>query len=226
MSSWFSTSLIITTYYRANRIAQKNKENVDYVSSLFYLLWRMFELGPRYILLGLCAAYFKPWVFIVAAAHVVFVTVLYRFMKAELAGICEDPVEEAEAGNAQGDKNQGEPRKTGCGVPILQHAFLLVLGFIGLFAFINLKEGKTRYLTFFYYLVYYTENMVMVALVIWLADDRLPPPDCYVLIVAPIGIIGHVVCTVIFYFLFHPQTAGKRRVITSRVKLNCRCLRQ
>ncbi|XP_061172140.1 XK-related protein 6-like [Saccostrea echinata] len=235
MSSWVSTSLIITTYYRANRKAQKAKSNVDYVSSLFYLLWRMFELGPRYILLGLCAAYFKPWSFIVAALHVIFVTLLYRFMKAELAGICEDPTEEtpdarsAENGDAGQDENQTEAQKSGskgCGVPMLQHAFLLVLGFIGLFSFINLKEGKTRYLTFIYYVVYYAENMVMVALIIWLADDRFPPPDCYVLVVAPIGIVGHVVCAGIFYLLFHPETSGKRRIVAPRVKINCSCLHQ
>lgn len=255
LASWVSTSLIITTYYRANRKAQKDKQNVDYVSSFFYLLWRMFELGPRYILLGLCAAYFKPWVFIVAVLHVIFVVLLYRFMKAELAGICDDPSEEkpakeneassAENGDVKasgtetenGDATAGENKtenKTddqqgqskGCGVPILQYAFLVILGFIGLFSFINLKEGKTRYLTFIYYVVYYAENLVMVALLVWLADDRLPPPDCYVLVVAPIGIVGHVISAGLFYMCFHPQTAGERRIIAPRVKINCSILRK
>lgn len=255
LASWVSTSLIITTYYRANRKAQKDKQNVDYVSSFFYLLWRMFELGPRYILLGLCAAYFKPWVFIVAVPHVIFVVLLYRFTKAELAGICDDPSEEepakeneavsAENGDVKasgtetenGDATAGENKtenKTndqqgqskGCGVPILQYAFLVILGFIGLFSFINLKEGKTRYLTFIYYVVYYAENLVMVALLVWLADDRLPPPDCYVLVVAPIGIMGHVISAGLFYMCFHPQTAGERRIIAPRVKINCPILRK
>lgn len=255
LASWVSTSLIITTYYRANRKAQKDKENVDYVSSFFYLLWRMFELGPRYILLGLCAAYFKPWVFIVAVPHVIFVVLLYRFMKAELAGICDDPSEEKtakvnEASSAEnGDVNAKETetengdatarenktenktddqqaRSKGCGVPVLQHAFLVVLGFIGLFSFINLKEGQTRYLTFIYYVVYYAENLLMVALLVWLADDRLPPPDCYVLVVAPIGIVGHVISAGLFYMCFHPKTAGTRRIIAPRVKINCPILRK
>lgn len=255
LASWVSTSLIITTYYRANRKAQKDKENVDYVSSFFYLLWRMFELGPRYILLGLCAAYFKPWVFIVAVPHVIFVVLLYRFMKAELAGICDDPSEEktakvneassaengdvnakvteTENGDATARENKTEnktddqqARSKGCGVPVLQHAFLVVLGFIGLFSFINLKEGQTKYLTFIYYVVYYAENLVMVALLVWLADDRLPPPDCYVLVVAPIGIVGHVISAGLFYMCFHPKTAGTRRIIAPRVKINCPILRK
>lgn len=251
LASWVSTSLIITTYYRANRKAQKDKQNVDYVSSFFYLLWRMFELGPRYILLGLCAAYFKPWVFVVAVPHVIFVVLLYHYMKAELAGICDDPSEEktaneassvengdvnareTENGDATARKNETENRidvqqgrSKGCGVPILQHAFLVVLGFIGLFSFINLKEGKTRYLTFIYYVVYYAENLVMVALLVWLADDRLPPPDCYVLVVAPIGIVGHVISAGLFYMCFHPETAGDRRIIAPRVKINCPILRK
>lgn len=237
LASWVSTSLIITTYYRANRKAQKTKKNVDYVSSLFYLLWRMFELGPRYILLGLCAAYFKPWVFIVALLHAVFVALLYYFMKAELAGICDDPSEEktpneassAENGAVTAQENEKEtenntrvqqPKSKGCGVPILQYAFLAILGFIGLFSFINLKEGKTRYLTFIYYVVYYAENLLMVGLLVWLADDRLPPPDCYILVVAPIGIVGHVINAGLFYMCFHPETAGEKRIIAPRVKMN------
>lgn len=54
----------------------------------------MFELGFWYIFLGLCVVYFKFWVFIVVVLYVIFVVLLYCFMKVELVGICDDLFEE------------------------------------------------------------------------------------------------------------------------------------
>ncbi|KAK3093112.1 hypothetical protein FSP39_011207 [Pinctada imbricata] len=190
VSSWVSTALIQTSYYRANRKANKDKFNSDDVSSILYFLWRFVELGPRYIVLILTLYYFQPWCVIFILVHVIFVTALYLRDGPELEGICTQPLEENERTDQKrllevslsaadqtgvaddtitddtGRTNDASPK--GCSFPwVMSKAFICLMGFVGVLSFVNLKEGKTKKTAFVFYIVYYLENIVMVALILW-----------------------------------------------------------
>ena len=246
LSSWFSTAMIQTTYYRANRKANKEKDNVDYFSSLLYFLWRFVELGPRYIVVVLSAYYLPPWCAIFILFHVIYVLVLYVWDKPELEGICTQPLDEdirkkrsgspdqkrllePVASNGSGaevkieDENiDKETPSSTCSFPsIMSKAFILVMGLIGVLSFINLKEGHTFKTSILFYVVFYVENIVMVAVIIVLSMSSGMVPWVYCLFSVPVGLLLHVVFVFVFYSFCHPTNS-----ICPPMKVFCCCCKQ
>ncbi|KAK3092094.1 hypothetical protein FSP39_025121 [Pinctada imbricata] len=192
-ASLVSTSLIHTSYYRANRKANKNKYTVTYLSSAFYFLWRFFELAPRYLLLSLTCALFTPWCFIALPVHIVFVYILYKSQNPELLGVCP------------------EYKNYTCISSILKQLFIFLISYLGLLSFVNLKEGDTKRITAIFYIVFYTENVIMALLVLWYSISRDEVTGwTYSLCIMPIGLVCHMIFAAIFYKCFHPKLRKSR----------------
>lgn len=136
-----STAWTHASYYKTNRISKKNKKNVSHVGLALYFLWRICEIGPRIVLLSLCIYCFYPWCFIPIVLHFLFIFGYFCHINPELSGVCHNRC---------------------CNYP-----FLLLMSYIGTFCFINLKDGETKKISIIYYLVFYAENTIMSALIIW-----------------------------------------------------------
>ncbi|KAK3090755.1 hypothetical protein FSP39_014354 [Pinctada imbricata] len=192
IASLVSTSLIHTSYYRTNRRATQKKESVSYFSAIFYFLMRMSELGPRYLLLAMFCVVFRPWSFIAIPVHMLFVLVLYKSEKPSLEGIC--------------------PTESGpCLLKSLQHLFVFMMSYLGLFSFVNLFEGKTRRPAAIFYSVFYVENIVMTCLLLWyLVTYNMYVGWVYVLWAMPIGLVCHAISGTLFYEVFHPNIWNAR----------------
>ena len=163
--------MIHTMYYRANRNANQTKDNVDLFSSFMYFLSRFVELGPRYLLFAITIFHFNPWCFIFIPFHVVYVTTLYTLNDPKFDGICPQPDVRQE---------QDKDRKEGSDISsssicssdnascssVLSKLFIFLMGLIGVFSFMNIKEGSTFKTAMLYYVVYYIENIVIVVLII------------------------------------------------------------
>ena len=194
-ASLVSTSLIHTSYYRANRRADKDKASVKYVSSAFYFLMRFSELAPRYLLLSLACATFTPWCFLALPVHILFVYVLYKVHDPPLEGIC--------------------PEDTGpCLLSSLRQLFVLMMSYLGLLSFVNLFEGKTRRPACIFYVVFYIENIVITGLLIWYASSNGMFSDWFhALWTMPFGLLCHVLFAALFYTWFHPNKWNQRKRI-------------
>ena len=231
LSSWVSTAMTQTTYYRANRKASRDKKNVDVMSSTLYFLWRMCELGPRYIVLVLTAFYLHPWCYIFVAIHVIFVTILYARDRPRLEGICTQPVDENTDQNLllaqevandgkQNDRMPSEQESPSvCTCPsLMANIFIILTGIIGVFSYINLKEGNTLRTSMLFYVVFYIENILVTALVIYMSVSTVMVAWVYCLFAVPVGLFLHVVVVFIFYSFCHPTNT-----VCPPLNRCCRC---
>lgn len=175
-----STAWIKTSYYRTNRISKRDKKNVGYVGSAFYFLWRICEIGPRILLISLCIYSFYPWCFIPIAFHFMFMFGYFCHINPELSGVCHHKF---------------------CNYP-----FLLLMSYIGIFCFMNLKDGETKRISIIYYIVFYTENVLMTVLIIWYAVSEYVDLGVWTyssMCFVPGGLF-QVAFMFVFYRYFHP----------------------
>ena len=234
--------MVQTRLYRSNRKASKYTHNADFFSSVLYFLYRSVELGPRYIALAMALRYLQPWCFILIPFHVIYVTTLYALDKPKLTGICSQPrnknkdIVNEDVGNAdqrnslsiascdESQENQHQEEHVdenatlspGTFKIIMSHIFILLMGIIGIFSFVNLKDESSFKRTMFYYAVFYTENIVIVIVVRSLSAAEVDSE--YSLLAIIVGLLCHVVFIFIFYFFCHPTNP-----LCPHMTLHCCC---
>lgn len=187
LTSWGSTSLTVTAYYRTVRRAIPDRRNVRYVPSGLYLAYRLFELGPRFLLLSLATAYFLNYVIGAVSIHVVLAFIMYKVINPKLEGICYSQ--------------------------ILRDMFLLLISFISVFCFINLTDGSTWRRKLLYYIVFYVENFVILGLVVFFMETGsiVYSPWWYTAFSVVPGLVLHVIFMVVYYKFFHPTKTAKEK---------------
>ncbi|OWF45372.1 XK-related protein 6 [Mizuhopecten yessoensis] len=181
LTSWFSTALTVTSYYRTVRRAMNDRYNVRYGPSALYMAYRLFELGPRLLLLGLCVAYFLNILLGAVALHVIVMFLMHLYINPRLTGVC----------NGQ----------------ICRTVFLLLISFISVFCFINLKDRKTLWIMVFYYAVFYVENFAIMGVLVGLTQAGIifySPWYFTAYSVIP-GFVLHMLCLSLYYKFCHPQ---------------------
>ncbi|XP_060077509.1 XK-related protein 6-like [Ylistrum balloti] len=181
LSSWFSTALTVTSYYRTVRRAMSDRRNVRYGPSALYMTYRLFELGPRFLLLGLCVAHFLYMLIGGAAFHVSLAFIMYMCINPRLTGVCNEQISRS--------------------------SFLLLVSFISVFCFINLKDGKTLWVMVVYYGVFYLENFIMLGVVVGFtrAGIIVYTPWYYTAYSVIPGFVLHMLCLLLYYKFYHPQ---------------------
>ena len=213
ISSWISTSMILTMYYRVNRSANQKMDNVDVFSSFMYFLSRFVELGPRCLLFALTIFYFKPWCFISIPFHVAYVMTMYALNDPKFEGICPQPKARSEHDKGRRERSKissssiCSPDDGSCS-SVLSKLFIFLMGLIGVFSFMNLKEGSTFKTAMLYYVVYYSENIVMVVLIIVKSSSTEGTSWDYCLFAVPVGLICHVLLIFLFYSFCHPSNSS------------------
>ena len=146
--------------------------------SFVYWLCVLAELSPRFLLLASFGAYFMPWCLILPVGHFMLVMIFHIYSNPELYGMCC-----CKAG---------------------KFLFLILCSYINIFCFINVTGGRTFNKRFIYYILFYTENAVMVVLV-WY---KMQPHKSYIaftLLIMPVGFVCHLSFLLLYYKLFHPN---------------------
>ncbi|XP_071486695.1 XK-related protein 6-like [Diadema antillarum] len=138
-----SLAWALEAYHKALRDSRTDRKNITYVAVALRMAWRLFTITSRVIAMALFAAIYEWWVFVVAGAHWLVITVWLVWQETTF---CDTKFEEV--------------------------LFDCVMGFIHIFCFFNVKEGATRYRALLFYTVIFVENTVMFGLWYSYQDSR------------------------------------------------------
>jgi hypothetical protein len=181
LSSWVSLSWSVTAYYRALRVSNamhKTRQKTVFAAA-GYLLWRAFEIGPRVLALVMIIL-LNPIIFILIIVFHWCIFVTWSFA------------------------TKVKPY-TKCYENII---FVLFVGFVQLFSFMNVSSGKSRYHALLYYCFFYIENIAILILWTFFNKDSFCPWIYYGAIgVVSAGLLFNLIFILLFYKLCHPKTA-------------------
>lgn len=180
LSSWVSVSWSVTAYYRALRVsnAMHKTQQKTVLAATGYFLWRSFEIGPRVLALVLMIL-INPIIFALIVVFHWFAVVTWSFATKAM------PYEKLHD-NA---------------------IFIVLIGFVQVFSFMNISPGKSRYHALLYYTFFYIENIVILILWIIAKKESYCPWIYYGAIgVVASGIVFTLVFNACFYKLCHPKT--------------------
>ena len=191
LSSWVSVSWSVTSCYRAIRVSNcmHTTQQRPLRAAVGYFMWRVFEIGPRVVALVLIIL-MNPIIFLLTVVFHYIAVVTWSF-----------------ATKVKPYKKLHE-----------NIAFVLFIGFVQVFSFMNTIFGKSRYHALLYYTFFYIENIVILILWIVLKKESFCPWIYHgaVGIVAS-GIVMSLVFIACFYKLCHPKTGIFKKKISNRI---------
>jgi len=181
LTSWLSTAVTLTTYYYTIRRSHPDTYDVPIKSVPVYCLWRLCELGPRFILLSLSVVYLPVWIYVGVGVHFVLAFVMHSVINPQLEGVC---------------------------LSWMKIPFFGLVSFINIFCFINLEKGQTRKRLITFYILYYIENFVIMGLILHLLPNghclTSHSWHCASYALLP-GAVLHLIFYVIYYGACHPN---------------------
>ncbi|XP_028399352.1 XK-related protein 7-like [Dendronephthya gigantea] len=174
--SLISLASSIVCYYKALRDASENKGKMTWWAFACQIAWRITMVASRIVTLVLFASVHKSWILLFICLHWFLMTFWIRWQKPSF------------------DSNN----------KILKFMFPIVVGFIYVFCFFNVKDGLTRKRLIFFYALMFVENCVLMGF--WLPYRH----EYGVVFVAALGVvlggffIG-VIAMVLYYHCYHPS---------------------
>ncbi|XP_069126819.1 XK-related protein 6-like isoform X2 [Argopecten irradians] len=175
-----SVSVSTTACYMGMRKCNHGRHSVTVQAWAVYFLMRLFELGPRLILLVLCAELITWWTLLVVGLHIMLMMAFNRFyVHPENIDMCH--------------------RRCG------HYLFPLFLSYVEIYSFINMNKTDSRRTATIYYTIFYLENALMTSLVLGLTYGRDLPcvSSClFVYSVFP-GAFFHILLIYIYYTYIH-----------------------
>lgn len=191
-SSWMSLSWSLVAYHKALRYSHEDRANMNVPGMVFYFLWRLLEIGPRVIALGLFAALFKFVVLIVMCIH-------WMFMSSWL--FCQ---------KTRFYQNRCEEK-----------AFNIVCGYVLIFCFLNVRDGRTRYRMLVFYLIMFVENWLMTGFWLYLTSDKSAWYYLPVFFGTITSTVLQIIVQLIYYGFFHPLGMCKIPCCVPREEYSC-----
>jgi len=161
-------------------MSHEDKENISIPGMIFSFLWRAFEIGPRVICLGLFASLFSYVVLIVAGVHWILMSLWLVCQKTQFyQNRCEEKF------------------------------FNIVCGYVLVFCFLNVRDGRTRYRMVVYYFVVYVENWTMMGFWFYFTNDKSAWFYIPALFTVILGSFLQLFFQSTYYLCFHPLGRGK-----------------
>lgn len=180
LSSWASLSWVMVAYQKALRLSHNDKENLGIPGTVFCFLARACEIGPRVVALGMFASLFNWVVFVIVGAH-------YLLMSTWL--VCQ---------KTKFYQNRCEEK-----------CFNFVCGYVLVFCFLNVRDGRTRYRMLLFYIVFYLENWGMVGFWFYFTEDKSSWFYLPTFFGITLSIFPHLFFLLTYYACFHPLGRGK-----------------
>ncbi|XP_055340617.1 XK-related protein 6-like [Paramacrobiotus metropolitanus] len=172
--SWFSLATAMAAFHRAQRYSQPTKGSMSICGSLMQLAWHLCIFASRVIAIALFTVRFTYFGIIFCGVHILVMIVWIISQKTDFC-----------------------PNKP------LEACYDVAVGCIYLFAFLNVKDARTRWKYVGYYTVYYVENVVMITL--WFTHTenvhwfRVPA-----MVAVIVGFWVGIGFMLLYYQLFHP----------------------
>ncbi|XP_067679346.1 uncharacterized protein [Haliotis asinina] len=173
-SSLISLAWALTAYADGLRLAYRDLYRRNWFGLAVHWLWQTFMTSARVMALVMFATVFKAWVFLAAGIHWVAMTIWISVKGTDFGdGVCE------------------------------RGLFQIVAGFMYIFCFLNLREGRSRYRMLVFYLVFFLENAALVA--VWFTFKGTSSVLDYVTPSVVFGgfLLG-IVCLLLYYRFLHP----------------------
>ncbi|XP_071117324.1 uncharacterized protein [Haliotis cracherodii] len=173
-SSLISLAWALTAYGDGLRLAYRDLYRRNWGGLVVHWLWQTFMTAARVMALVMFATVFKAWVFLAAGIHWIAITIWISVKGTDFGdGICE------------------------------RGLFQIVAGFMYIFCFLNLREGRSRYRMLVFYLVFFLENATLVA--VWFAyKETSSVLDFVTPSVVFGGFVLGILCLLLYYRLLHP----------------------
>lgn len=143
LSSWGSLAVSLVSYHKSQRNSCQNKKKLQNRSLPLYFLWRASETGGRVLCLAFFASTFQAWVFAFVLSH---------WLVNSVWLMC-----------------QNTTFYTTTFHKVLAN---VVSGYVMLFCYISVQEGHSRFRFLIYYVAFYVENVVMLALWFRFTPDK------------------------------------------------------
>ena len=175
-SSWISLSWSLVAYHKALRYSHDDHANMSIPGMVFYFLWRLLEIGPRVIALGLFAAMFKFVVLIIMGVHWIFMSSWLFCQKTKFY------------------QNRCEEK-----------AFNIVCGYVLIFCFLNVRDGRTRYRMLVFYFILFVENWIMIGFWLYFTPQKSAWYYLPVLFTMGIASVLQIIVQLVYYGFFHPH---------------------
>ncbi|WAR23062.1 XKR6-like protein [Mya arenaria] len=180
LSSWASLSWCMVSYHKSLRLSHTDKENMRIPGMMLCFLWRATEIGPRVIALGMFASQFSWGVFIVVGVH-------WLLMSMWL--VCQ---------NTKFYQNRCEEK-----------CFNFVCGYVLVFCFLNVRDGRTRYRMMLFYFIFYAENWCMMGFWFYFTEDKSEWFYLPAFFAVTLSVFLHLFFQLTYYQCFHPLGSGK-----------------
>jgi len=157
------------------------------IGSIGNFLWRACEVGPRVIILALFASYFTYWLLIAAIVHWIGMSLWLCCQKSKFYETKFD-----------------------------QFVFNVTVGYISIFCFLNVIDGQTRFRVIPYYIVFYTQNFMMLLSCTYFTNDKSAWFHFVAISIVALGCLLHIIFQLSYYLLCHPKKNEIRRWLSPR----------
>ncbi|XP_005104886.1 XK-related protein 6 [Aplysia californica] len=175
LSSWASLAVSLVSYHKSLRNSHEEKAKMSIASLPFYFVWRASEIGGRVLCIAMFGSAFRFWVFGPLVFHWVFISGWLMMQKTTFY-------------------------KNSC----LERAFNIICGYVMIFCFLNLREGRTRFRFLLFYVIVYIENFFMLTFWFRFSPDLGAWFHLGGFIVVLILFVLHITAQLLYYAFFHP----------------------
>lgn len=192
-SSLFSMGYALAGYHRCLRNQQylfcvnKSKrliKPISWYSTIMQFVWYLFLISPRVLSMALFASTFRSWFFIIIFIHWL---IMYFWILNLKTNYC---ITSGREYNAREE--------------IFEKFYNFVCSFIYIFAYFNLKSGKTRYKYLTYYIIFYLENILFSISYYCFSNEKNTFFKVSMLLIILIGFWIAILFQILYYLYFHP----------------------
>nr|CAB3263177.1 uncharacterized protein LOC104265836 [Phallusia mammillata] len=191
--SLISLAWTIVAYNKALRAAASRRNKVSWSGMFLQTVWRVAMVAGRIIAIVLFATVFQEWTLLILGVHWLIMT---AWVVAQDTDFCNSWWEE--------------------------RLFNTVIGFIYIFCFFNMKEGRSRFRAIFYYIVVLTENTVMI-LLWWPQRTEGMWYNIPALFAVWGGFILGISSMLLYYKYFHPASKQRCHCCMAWYKIGIMC---
>jgi len=179
-----SLAISLVSYAHALRLAHRRK-GLSIFGYIFQVVYRLFMIISRIVALVLFTSEYDYWIFLVVAIH--WFMMIYWLH------------------NEHNDNENFCERSNKFQEFVLQLLFQCFLGFVYIFCFINAKDGTSRYRVTTYYILFFIENSILIAIWYPSRTKAFGILEYSALVLVWGGFLLGLFSMLIYYKYFHPN---------------------
>ena len=199
------SALLVLWLFASNDLLSTRDVHQSKIAKVLVFLWYSLTCFARAIAFGAFSSVLGFYVLVMIGIHYVFMWI-WVFSQRPIP-TDPHPEEETTAPEPQ-DRSICETCFRNFVVKAFWVYYYGLTGIVQLFAFYNLKSGKTRYRITFYYVLMFIENMT--ALLLYHFFYLTWPSPLIVTLSISLFLLG-MLCMILYYLLLHPRRKGRCR---------------